>query len=95
MGIASSAPLVRYLPLILVTLVACPAPPTADQITSRAVKRNCEAQADSAAEDVRRQNAQVVREGRAFDADDRHRVETLADRTREQAFKECMLRYSV
>lgn len=95
MGIADSASLVRYLPLILVALAACPAPPTADQLTSRAVKRNCEAQAAAAAEDVRRQNAQVVKEGNAIDDDEQHRVETLADRTREQAFKDCMLKYSV
>lgn len=86
---------VRYLPLIFVLLVACAAPPTAQQVTSRAVKRNCEAQAAAAADDIRRQNAQVVKEGRAIDNDARHRTETSAARIEEQAFKDCMLKYSV
>lgn len=85
----------RSLPLLLVFLVACAAPPTAQQVTSRAVKRNCETQAAAAADDIRRQNAQVVKEGNAVDADEQDRVESEASRTREEAFKECMLKYSV
>lgn len=85
----------RSLPLLLVFLVACEAPPTAQQVTSRAVKRNCEAQADAAADDIRRQSAQVVKEGNAVDPDEQDRVESEASRTRDEAFKECMLKYSV
>ena len=85
----------RYLPLVLVILAACAAPPTAEQKTSRAVKRNCESQAAAAADDVRRQNAQAVKEGNAVDTDEQYRIETRASRTEEQTYKDCMLKYSV
>lgn len=85
----------RFLPLILVLLAACEAPPTQNQVTSRAVKRNCEAQAAQAADDVRRQNAQVVKEGNAVDTDEQYRIDSKASRTEERMFKECMLKYSV
>ena len=65
------------------------------ETTSRAVKRNCEAQAAAAADDVRRQSAQVVKEGNAVDEDERYDVETEASRVRERTFKDCMLKYSV
>lgn len=83
------------MPLFLVFLVACPAPPTAEEATSRAVKRNCEAQGAAAAEEVRRQNAQLVKEGNAVDTDEQFRVETTASSVEKQTFKDCMLKYSV
>ena len=85
----------RHLPLLLALLVACEAPPTADQVTSRAVKRNCEAQASAAADDLRRQNTQLVKEGNTIDPDEQHRVDTRASEIRERTFRECMLKYSV
>ena len=85
----------RYLPLIFVLLVACEAPPTADQVTTRAVKRNCEAQGDAAATEIRKQSAQVVKEGAATDADDKASIEAKALKAEREAFKVCMLKYAV
>jgi hypothetical protein len=90
---------VRYLPLLVllpaVLLVACEAPPTQQQVTSRAVKRNCEAQGKAAGDEIRRQNAQVTKEGNAIDPDEQYRVETRASKVEKDAFKECMFQYSV
>ena len=85
----------RYLLLVLVLLAACEAPPTQQQATSRAVKRNCEAQAAAAGDEIRRQNAQVAKEGNAVDADEQYRVETKASKAEKEMFKECMFKYSV
>jgi hypothetical protein len=86
---------VRYLPLLLVLLVACDAPPTRPQVTSRAIIRNCEAQGAVAADEIRKQNIQMMKEGSGVDAHDSHEVELRAEQVREQAFKSCMLKYSV
>lgn len=91
-GLASS---VKYLPLVFLLLAACEAPPTAMQVTSRAVKRNCEAQGIAAANEIRRQNAQIVKEGSSVDEAEQYRMRDRADRAQEQAFKDCMYRYSV
>lgn len=85
----------RYLPLVLVLLVACAAPPTQQQVTSRAVKRNCEAQAAAAGEEIRRQSAQIVKEGNVVNTDEQYRVETKASKVEKETFKECMFKYSV
>ncbi len=85
----------RYLPLIFVLLVACEVPPTADQVTTRAVKRNCEAQGDAAAIDVRKQSAQVVKEGGVTDVEDKASIEARALKAERDAFKICMLKYAV
>lgn len=85
----------RYLPLVLVLLAACAAPPTQQQVTSRAVKRNCEAQATAAGEEIRRQSAQVVKEGNVVNTDEQYRVETKASKVEKETFKECMFKYSV
>ncbi len=89
----------RCLPLFVVLsamlLVACEAPPTQQQATSRAVKRNCEARAKAAGDEIRRQNAQVTKEGNAVNPDEQYRVETKASKTEKDTFKECMFKYSV
>jgi len=86
---------VRYLPLILLFLVACEAPPTMNEVTSRAVKRNCEAQGEAAAIDVRKQSAQVVKEGGATNEDDKEGIESRALKIQKDTFKSCMLKYAV
>ena len=87
--------LVKYLPLLLVLLSACEAPPTQDQVTSRAVRRNCEAQGAAAGVEVRKQSAQIVKEGTATDQDDRASIESRALKAEREAFKSCMLKYAV
>jgi hypothetical protein len=87
--------LVRYLPLIFLLLVACEAPPTQDQVTTRAVKRNCEAQGNAAATEVRKQSAQVVKEGGVTNVDNKASIEAKALKAEREAFKVCMLRYAV
>lgn len=76
-------------------LAACAAPPTHEQSTSRAIARNCEAQADIAADDVKKENVQVVKEGGAGGGHANNEVEIKAKKVREDTFKACMLKYSV
>ena len=87
--------LVRFVPLIFLLLAACSAPPTQNQVTSRAVERNCEAQGDTAANDVRRQSAQVVKESGATNQDQKHDIESDAQKAKRDTFKSCMLKYAV
>lgn len=84
----------RFLPLLFALLCACPAPPTQQQVTSRAVARNCEAQADIAANEIRKENVQVVKEGSAVEHANGD-IEAKANRVRQEAFKNCMLKYAV
>lgn len=65
------------------------------QVTTRAVKRNCEAQGSSAAMQVRQQSAQVVKEGGATNANDQASIEAKALKAEREAFKVCMLKYAV
>ncbi len=88
-------PLVRYLPLTLSLLVACAAPPTHDQVTSRAIKRNCEAQGTAAADGVRQQSVQVIKEGSATNHSRNSDVEAKALIAQRKTFKSCMLKYAV
>ncbi len=85
----------RYLPLILVLLAACAAPPTPQQVTSIAIKRNCEAQGAAAAEEVRKQNVQVAKESRAMSLDDKNNIEAKAAQAQTTTFKSCTLKYAV
>ena len=85
----------RYLPLFLSLLVACPAPPTHEQVTSRAVQRNCEAQGAAAASEVRQQSVQVIKEGSATDQGRNAEIEAAALGAQRKTFKSCMLKYSV
>ena len=85
----------RFLPLILVLLAGCAAPPTPQQVTSTAIKRNCEAQGAAAADEVRKQNVQVAKESRAMGPDDKKNIEAKAAETQKSAFKSCMLKYAV
>ena len=85
----------RYLPLILVLLAACAAPPTPQQVTSNAIKRNCEAQGAAAADEVRKQNVQVAKESRAMSPDDKNNIEAKAAQAQTTTFKSCMLKYAV
>jgi hypothetical protein len=87
--------LVRYLPLIFALLGACEAPPTQEQVTTRAVKRNCEVQSAAAGVEVRKQSAQVVKEGTATDPNDKASIEARALKAEREAFKSCMLKYAV
>lgn len=87
--------LMRYLPLVFVLLVACEAPPTYNQVTSRAVKRNCEAQGEAAANEVRKESTQVVKEGGATNSDDMDNIESRAAKLQRETFKSCMLKYAV
>ncbi len=88
--------LVRYLPLILlVLLAACAAPPTPQQAASIAIKRNCEAQAAAAADEVRKQNVQVAKQSRAVSQDDKKNIEAKAAQAQTTTFKSCMLKYAV
>lgn len=86
---------VRFLALIVVFLAACDAPPTQEQVTSRAVIRNCEVQGAAAAVEVRKQSAQVVKEGTVTDQNDKASIESKALKAQRDAFKSCMLKYSV
>lgn len=85
----------RFVPLIFALLAACAAPPTLDEATSRAIARNCEAQADVAANLIRQQNAQVVKEGRATSQDQKGGIEFQVQNAKRDAFKSCMLKYAV
>ena len=85
----------RYLPLILSLLAACAAPPTQDQVTSRAVQRNCEAQGAAAANAVRQQSVQVIKEGSATNLNHNSDIEAKASDAQRKAFKSCMLKYAV
>jgi len=87
--------LVRYLLLILSLLVAGAAPPTHDQSTSRAIRRNCEAQGAAAAGDVRQQSVQVIKEGSATNPDRNAEIEAEASDAQRKAFKSCMFKYAV
>jgi len=87
--------LMRYLPLVFVLLVACEAPPTHNQATSQAVKRNCEVQGEAAANEVRKENAQVVKEGGVTNSNDTDSIESRAVRVQRETFKSCMLKYAV
>jgi hypothetical protein len=87
--------LVRYLLLILSLLVACAAPPTHDQSTSRAIRRNCEAQGAAAAGDVRQQSVQVIKEGSATNQNRNSDIEAAALSAQRKTFKSCMLKYAV
>lgn len=93
MPLASS--FVRFLPLLLILLVACAAPPTRPQATSRAISRNCEAQGAVAAEEIRRHNVQIMKEGGSVDAHSSHELDLRVEEARDEAFKSCMLKYSV
>jgi hypothetical protein len=86
---------VRYLPLILSLLAACAAPPTQEQVTSRAVQRNCEAQGAAAANAVRQQSVQVIKEGSATDLNRNTDIEAKASDAQRKTFKSCMLKYAV
>lgn len=85
----------RYLPLILSLLAACAAPPTQEQVTSRAVRRNCEAQGAAAANAVRQQSIQVIKEGSATNLNRNPDIEATASDAQRKAFKSCMLKYAV
>jgi len=87
--------LVGFVPLVFLLLAACSAPPTHNQVTSRAIKRNCEAQGETAASEVRKERAQVVKEGGATDNSHRSDIEGEAQKARNDAFKSCMLKYAV
>ncbi len=87
--------LVRYLPLILLLLVACEAPPTHEQATSRAVRRNCEAQGVAAADKVRKQSVQVAKGDGAVNQDDNEDIEARAAEAQRKTFKSCMLNSAV
>ena len=88
-------PFVRYLPLILSLLAACAAPPTQDQVTSRAIQRNCEARGAAAADAVRQQSAQVTKEGSATSLKSNADIEARASDAQKKAFESCMLEYAV
>lgn len=85
----------KHLPVIFLLLVACAAPPTLDQVTSRAVQRNCEAQGAAAAVEVRKQSAQIVKEGSATNQNDKEGIESKALKAQRDTFKSCMLKYAV
>ncbi len=85
----------KYLALVLLLLAACAAPPTQQQVTSRAVIRNCEAQAAVAASEAKQQNVQVAKEGSATNQSDQKDVETLTSEMRKKTFDSCMLKYAL
>ena len=85
----------RYLPLILLLLVACEAPPTHEQSTSRAIRRNCEAQGVATANEIRQQSVQVVKEGSATNLENNGDIEARALEAQRKTFKSCMLKYAV
>jgi hypothetical protein len=76
-------------------LAACAAPPTREQATSIAIKRNCEAQGAAAADEVRKQNVQVAKESRAVSQDDNESIEAKAVEAQKKTFRNCMLEYAV
>lgn len=86
---------VTFVPLVFLLLAACTAPPTHNQVTSQAIKRNCEAQGEFAANEVRKQSAQVVKEGGATDQGHKGDIEAQAQKAKTDAFKGCMLKYAV
>jgi hypothetical protein len=85
---------VRYVPLMLL-IAACAAPPTPQQVTSRAVKRNCEAQGTAAAEEVRRQNVEIIEQGSAENSRPGGDVDARAEKARRDAFRDCMREYAL
>lgn len=85
----------RYLPLIILLLVACEAPPTQEQVTTRAIQRNCEAQGAAAANQTRQQSIQVVKESSATNQGHDEALEAKALEARQNTFKSCMLRYAL
>ena len=85
----------RFVPLIFLILVACAAPPTDNEVTSRAIRRNCEAQGAAAADEVRQQSGQVVKEAGVTNQDQKDSIEVEAEKARKDAFKSCMLKYAV
>jgi hypothetical protein len=85
----------KFAPLICLLLVACQAPLTHNQATSRAVERNCEALSDSAANAVRLESAQVVKEGGSTNLDQKAGIESQAQKAKKDSFKSCMLKYAV
>ncbi len=87
--------LVSFVPLVFLLLSACSAPPTHNQVTSRAIKRNCEAQGETAATEVRKESAQVVKEGGATDNNHKGDIDSEAQKAKNDAFKSCMLKYAV
>ena len=87
--------MVKYLPLILLLLAACEAPPTQQQVTSRAVQRNCEAQGAAAANAVRQQNVQLMKEGGSASLTHNSDIEARASDAHKKAFEKCMLEYAV
>jgi uncharacterized lipoprotein YajG len=88
-------PSVKYLLPAVVFLTACAAPPTQEQVTSRAVNRNCEAQGALAASEVWKQSAQIVKEGAVTNEGKQGSIEARAAKAREAAYKKCMFEYSV
>ncbi|GMQ96229.1 MAG: hypothetical protein BMS9Abin14_756 [Gammaproteobacteria bacterium] len=76
-------------------IAACAAPPTREQATSIAIKRNCEAQAANAADEVRKQNMQVAKGSRAVSQDAKQNIEAKAAQAQTTTFKSCMLKYAV
>ena len=91
-GISS---LVRVVPFVFLLLAACEAPPTHNQVTSRAIERNCETQGESAANELRKESAQVVKEGSATNQNHQQDIEAEAQKAKRDAFKSCMLKYAV
>ena len=85
----------RIAPLIFLFLVACAAPPTDNEVTTRAIRRNCETQGDTAADKVRQQSAQVVNEAGATNQNQKDSIEAEAQKAKQDAFKSCMLKYAV
>ena len=85
----------RLVPLIFALLAACAAPPTQVEATSRAISRNCEVQGDVAANLVRQESVQVLKEGSATNPDQKDGIESQARNAKRDAFKSCMLKYAV
>ena len=95
MGRTGINSLVSSVPLVFLLLAACSAPPTHNQVTSRAIERNCEAQGETAADEIRKESAQVVKEGGATDHSHRGDIESEAQKAKNDTFKSCMLKYAV
>ncbi len=95
MGCTGINSLVNLVPLVFLLLAACSAPPTHNQVTSRAIERNCEARSETAADEVRKESAQVVKEGSATDYSHKGDIESEAQKAKNDAFKSCMLKYAV
>lgn len=81
--------------LVLLLVGACAAPPTPQQATSQAVKRNCEARGEAAAEEVRRHSSIPVGEDGSASGSANEHIEARASEARERAFKNCMLEYAL